>query len=228
MQDPIQDPIQDPVGLYKLAAALCAGKTVSGKGEERDLDIGLRLFRLLLGDSLYKQDAFLKLMELTTDPEKIRLLVSEHCPPQQGVYHDFIKYRNPAVYHQADILCKIMADKGGVSYQLSVAGKSQKEKKWEEAAHYVGLAADQGNSRAQHELGKMFAEGWGVPKNEEKAVVLYRLAVEKGNDDAHLSLAIMLLDGRGVERNRAEAFRLLRLVAPRNRQANYLIEVLEE
>lgn len=223
----MQYAIQDPAGLYKLAAALCAGKTVSGKGEELDLDRGLRLFSLLLSDPLYKDVAYSKLMELTPDPEKIRLLVSEHCRPQQGVYHDFTKYRNPAVYRQADILYKIMADKGHVYCQLIVAEKATAEKNWKKAEHYFGLAADQGNSKAQHELGKLFVEG-GVPRDEKKAVDFFRLAVEKGNNDAHLSLAIMLLDGRGVERNRAEAFRLLRLAAPYNRQAIYLLEVLPE
>jgi TPR repeat protein len=41
--------------------------------------------------------------------------------------------------------------------------------------------AEQGNARAQYNLGLMYENGYGVPKNYKTAMKWYRLAVDQGN-----------------------------------------------
>ena len=43
------------------------------------------------------------------------------------------------------------------------------------------LAAEQGDTRAQHSLGVMYAAGRGVPQDDAEAVRWYRLAAEQGD-----------------------------------------------
>jgi predicted aspartyl protease len=50
-------------------------------------------------------------------------------------------------------------------------------------------AAEQGLARAQYNLGVMYDEGQGVPKNVEAALLWYRLAAEQSKDDEVRALA---------------------------------------
>ncbi|MFC1580141.1 tetratricopeptide repeat protein, partial [Thermodesulfobacteriota bacterium] len=43
-----------------------------------------------------------------------------------------------------------------------------------EAAHWFKKAADQGNRAGYFQLGRLYENGWGVPKNERKAEEYYR------------------------------------------------------
>ena len=45
---------------------------------------------------------------------------------------------------------------------------------------WSGLAAEQGNESAQYNLGNMYANGRGVPKDDAEAVRWYRLVAEQG------------------------------------------------
>ena len=42
--------------------------------------------------------------------------------------------------------------------------------------------AEQGNAKAQYNVGLMYDKGWGVPKNDAEAVKWYRMAAEQGNE----------------------------------------------
>ena len=53
----------------------------------------------------------------------------------------------------------------------------------EEARRLFGLAAAQGISEAQYELGTMLRDGEGGPKNEEEARRLFGLAAAQGYKD---------------------------------------------
>ncbi len=44
------------------------------------------------------------------------------------------------------------------------------------------LAAEQGNANAQYNLGVMYQQGWGVPRDYKKAVKWFRLAAEQGTN----------------------------------------------
>ena len=82
-----------------------------------------------------------------------------------------------------------------------------------EAVRWYRLAADQGNARAQGNLGTMYQDGRGVPQNYAEAVRWYRLAADQGHANAQLNLGAMYANGLGVPQNDAEAVRWYRLAA---------------
>ena len=57
-----------------------------------------------------------------------------------------------------------------------------------EAVRLYRLAAAQGHSAAQYNLGLMFANGRGVAKDEAEAIRLYRLAAAQGYANAIAAL----------------------------------------
>ena len=58
--------------------------------------------------------------------------------------------------------------------------------------------AEQGNARAQHNLGQMYRRGDGVPQDDKTAVKWYRLAAEQGLARAQYNLGQMYAFGTGV------------------------------
>ena len=58
--------------------------------------------------------------------------------------------------------------------------------------------AEQGNVRAQSNLGVMYADGRGVAQNDTEAVRWYRLAAEQGVPLAQSNLSTMYYLGEGV------------------------------
>jgi len=53
---------------------------------------------------------------------------------------------------------------------------------------YYKLAADQGDDRAQNLVGIAYENGYGVEKNEDKAMDYYYIAADKRNLDAIYNL----------------------------------------
>ena len=66
-------------------------------------------------------------------------------------------------------------------------------------------AAEQGNAEAQFSLGNMYAEGHGVPQDDQQAVSWFRKAAEQGFAPAQVNLGVMYAQGQGVERDLVEA-----------------------
>jgi hypothetical protein len=58
--------------------------------------------------------------------------------------------------------------------------------------------ADQGNASTQLNLGIMYANGFGVPRNYTEAMKWYRLAAYQGDADAQLNLGINVRQGNRV------------------------------
>jgi uncharacterized protein len=81
------------------------------------------------------------------------------------------------------------------------------------ALNYFQKAADANDPAGLTSLGVMYANGWGVPKDEAKAVGLFRDAADTDNWEAQENLALMYATGRGVEKNPAEAFKWYMLAA---------------
>ena len=79
---------------------------------------------------------------------------------------------------------------------------------------------------ARCQLGRRYAKGLGVDKDESEAAKWFRLAADGGNAEAQRNLAFAYLNGRGVRKNVAEGIRRLRLAAegadaPAQRQLGY-------
>jgi TPR repeat protein len=75
------------------------------------------------------------------------------------------------------------------------------------------LAAEQGDTNAQFELGVMYNTGEGVDKNEIRASEFYKLAADQGHHDAQFSLGIMYEHGRGVDKDEKRAVEVYTLAA---------------
>ena len=80
-------------------------------------------------------------------------------------------------------------------------------------AKAVKLAAEQGLSEAQFNIGNEYANGTGVPQDDAEAVRWYRLAADQGNASAQYNLGLSYGQGRGVPQDDAEAVRWYRRAA---------------
>ena len=89
----------------------------------------------------------------------------------------------------------------------------------EEEVEAERLAADQGNAGAQYALGRKYANGQGVPKDDAEAVKWYRKAADQGNSWAQYALGWMYDNGRGVPKDDAEAVKWYRKAADQGNAA---------
>jgi uncharacterized protein len=84
------------------------------------------------------------------------------------------------------------------------------------AAKLFLRAAEQGNARAQLQIGYQYNYGEGVPLNAAEAVKWYRRAAEQGDAAAESNLGGMYEDGKGVPEDWVEAARWYRKAAEAN------------
>ncbi len=75
--------------------------------------------------------------------------------------------------------------------------------------------ADQGDARAQFNLGTMYEGGHGVKRSAAEAVTWYRRAADRGEPHAQYNLAAMYDDGQGVKQDRVQALKWLTIAASR-------------
>ena len=73
--------------------------------------------------------------------------------------------------------------------------------------------AEQGDARAQSNLGQMYQQGRGAPQADKTAVKWFRLAAEQGNAVAQSNLGLMYEKGRGVPEDDKEAVKWYNLAA---------------
>ena len=73
--------------------------------------------------------------------------------------------------------------------------------------------AEAGNAVAQYNLGQMYANGEGVPKDDAEAVKWWRLAAAQGDADAQFNLGVMYNLGKGVPEDDVQAYAWLNLAA---------------
>ena len=89
--------------------------------------------------------------------------------------------------------------------------------------------AEQGDARAQFLLGKMYANGLGVPQDDKEAVIWGILAAEKGHSGAQAFLGAMYANGRGVTQDDKEAAKWYRMAAEQGLDdAQYLLGAMYE
>ena len=74
-------------------------------------------------------------------------------------------------------------------------------------------AAEQGDAEAQNKLGFMYAEGEGVPEDNQEAVRWYRKAAEQGYAEAQYNLGVVYGKGEGVAEGDREAVKWYRKAA---------------
>ena len=79
-------------------------------------------------------------------------------------------------------------------------------KDYERALPVCSRAAKQGDVYAQFGLGRMYYNGYGVPKNDREAVKWFRLAAKQGFASAQYDLGRMYANGKGVTQDQQEAY----------------------
>ena len=77
------------------------------------------------------------------------------------------------------------------------------------------MAADQGDANAQFNLGLMYANGRGVPRDYAQAGKWYRLAADQGTARAQCDLGGMYENGQGVPQDYVQAHKWFNLSASR-------------
>lgn len=76
--------------------------------------------------------------------------------------------------------------------------------------------ADEGNAHVMYRLGRLYAAGNGVTRDNAMAAQWYRKGADAGNLSAMTALAIALLEGRGVAMDEVEGLRRLNAAAAKN------------
>lgn len=87
------------------------------------------------------------------------------------------------------------------------------------------ILAKQGNLIAVNNLGFMYEKGYGLVRNEKKAVHLYKKAAEGGVSVAQFNYGEALYLGKGINKNKIEATKWLLLALNRgSKDALYLLK----
>jgi len=94
----------------------------------------------------------------------------------------------------------------------------------------VRRLAEGGDAHAMYRLGRMYARGIGITRDDLEAATWYRKGADAGDSNAIGALGIALLDGRGVAKDRQEGLRLVRAAAARGQveAAHRLGQVLHD
>jgi len=99
----------------------------------------------------------------------------------------------------------------GANLQKGLAAFSEGD--YETALAECQPLADEGDVEAMFCVGRMYANGFGVPMNDELALKWYGMAAGEGHPEALYSLALMHANGWGVEMNDVPAAGFYRLAA---------------
>ncbi len=79
--------------------------------------------------------------------------------------------------------------------------------------------AEQGHAEAQYNLGLMYDQGQGVPKDYQAAMKWYRLAADPGQAEAQSNLGVMYSKGQGVPQDYVQAHMWVSLAAAQSKES---------
>ncbi len=81
---------------------------------------------------------------------------------------------------------------------------------------FTRLADKEQNAEARYQLGRMYEQGLGVPKDEIKAMELFKQGGVAGSAQAALKVGNAYYTGKGLEKNYKEAFQWYQKAAQKN------------
>ena len=93
------------------------------------------------------------------------------------------------------------AEQGDAEAQMKVGLAFDGMEDFEEAARWYALAAEQGVSEAQNNLGVLYKDGQGVGQDFEEAARWFRMAAVQGNTLSQLNLGWLYHAGKGVRQD---------------------------
>ena len=94
---------------------------------------------------------------------------------------------------------------GNLDAQLRMGVECFGRAKFDEAAGWFRLAAEQGSAEAQNSLATLHLNGIGVEASPPRAFALFNQAAELGLREAHYNLSNLLYNGLGVPRDEPRA-----------------------
>lgn len=89
--------------------------------------------------------------------------------------------------------------------------------------------AEAGDAVAQYNMGVLYYDGIGTPRNYKEAFKWFRMAADQGDADAQNNLGIMYYEGHGVGKNYSQAFHWYNLAAEQGHvAAQYNLGIMYE
>ena len=101
---------------------------------------------------------------------------------------------------------RIAPEQEEIAKNTRLAIEAFEAKRWEEG-YRLSKNADLKDKTIQFYLGRCYANGQGVAKDESEAVKWYRKAAEQGDAAAQYNLGLMYYNGRGVTKDEREAIK---------------------
>ena len=105
---------------------------------------------------------------------------------------------------------------------VTIAGTEEHEVK---SFQRIKVFADNGEARAQHIIGTLYAKGSGVAQDHVQAVYWYRKSADQGDTLGLSALGFCYLRGEGVEKDLIEAYAYLKLAGSMFKKSFNKVEV---
>lgn len=95
------------------------------------------------------------------------------------------------------------------------------------ALNLAERAANEGDPQSHTLVGRIYAEGLGVPQDASVAARWYARGAELGDIESAFALGLLFAEGRGIEKDRAAAARMFEMAAAKGHPyANYNLGIL--
>lgn len=110
-------------------------------------------------------------------------------------------------------LCALLIATAGWAGDYKTGLKALESGDYETALAEWQPLAEAGDAKSQFQLGRMYANGFGVDMDDALALKWYQSAADQGHAEAQCNLAVMHQNGWGVPQSEEEAIRYYRLAA---------------
>jgi len=111
------------------------------------------------------------------------------------------------------LLNGLLMANGGMAADFAAGLEAYSIGDYETALAEWAPLAEQGDAGSQFGLGSLYANGWGVPLDDARALEWYERAANQGHAEAAYNISVMYQNGWGVEQSDAEALRWIRMAA---------------
>jgi len=120
-----------------------------------------------------------------------------------------LRTKAAALSMQVAVLCVLM----GGCIEDKRADKAYLHGEYSKTAKELRYLAENGDVRAQYDLGVLYDRGQGVPQDDHEAMNWYHRAAEQGEARAQYNLGLMYANGQGIKQDYAEAYYWITLAA---------------
>ncbi len=129
---------------------------------------------------------------------------------QAQSYRDGLDAFRAGEIQEAFDVWKPLAEAGNPSAQFGLAviyekGSDSVPQDLDSAARWYELAAVQGHTAAQNNLGHMYSQGLGVQRDKARAVELWKEAAKGGHETAYYNLGLAYYRGEGTQKDETQA-----------------------